>query len=178
MSLQRFLKMREDRVRKADELRAAGIDPFPSEAHRTHYVEEILGDFDQLEGAQVTVAGRLLAKRKHGKIAFLILRDQTGDIQLFLRANLLAEPAAGDLAYAQLGGDLGSGARVLDPRSIVITSYALLGFANFPSIAIQIGGISGLAPSRRGELARLGLRAMVAGNLAAFMSASLAGMIL
>jgi CNT family concentrative nucleoside transporter len=82
------------------------------------------------------------------------------------------------IAYAQLGSDLSSGARTLDPRSIVITSYALLGFANFPSIAIQIGGISGLAPSRRGELARLGLRAMIAGNLAAFMSASLAGMIL
>ena len=82
------------------------------------------------------------------------------------------------IAYAQLGSDLSSGARALDPRSIVIASYALLGFANFPSIAIQIGGISGLAPSRRGELARLGLRAMIAGNLAAFMSASLAGMIL
>ena len=67
---------------------------------------------------------------------------------------------------------------MLSPRSAVIASYALLGFANFPSIAIQIGGISGLAPSRRGELARLGLRAMIAGNLAAFMSASLAGMLL
>ena len=56
-------------------------------------------------------------------------------------------------------------------------TYALLGFANFSSIAIQIGGISGMAPERRGDLARLGLRAMVGGNLAAFMSASLAGML-
>jgi CNT family concentrative nucleoside transporter len=82
------------------------------------------------------------------------------------------------IAYAQLGGDLKTGAQALHPRSIVIASYALLGFANLPSIAIQIGGISGLAPKRRGELAQLGLRAMIAGNLAAFMSASLAGMIL
>ncbi len=60
----------------------------------------------------------------------------------------------------------------------VILAYALLGFANFSSIAIQIGGIGGLAPERRGEIARFGLRAMVAGNLAAFMSACWAGMLL
>ena len=66
----------------------------------------------------------------------------------------------------------------LSPRATIIAAYALLGFANFPSIGIQIGGIGGLAPARRGELARFGLRAMVAGNLAAFMSATLAGMLL
>jgi concentrative nucleoside transporter, CNT family len=80
------------------------------------------------------------------------------------------------VAYAQFASDLGSGI-VLSPRSAVILTYALLGFANFSSIAIQIGGIGGLAPERRGEIARFGLRAMIAGNLAAFMSASLAGML-
>jgi CNT family concentrative nucleoside transporter len=80
------------------------------------------------------------------------------------------------VAYAQFAGDLASGIS-LAPRSAVITTYALLGFANFSSIAIQIGGIGGLAPERRGEIASLGLRAMIAGNLAAFMSASLAGML-
>jgi CNT family concentrative nucleoside transporter len=80
------------------------------------------------------------------------------------------------VAYAQFASDLGSGV-VLSPRSSVILTYALLGFANFSSIAIQIGGIGGLAPERRGEIARFGLRAMIAGNLAAFMSASLAGML-
>lgn len=80
------------------------------------------------------------------------------------------------VAYAQFAGDLGSGIS-LAPRSAIITTYALLGFANFSSIAIQIGGIGGLAPERRGEIASLGLRAMIAGNLAAFMSASLAGML-
>lgn len=80
------------------------------------------------------------------------------------------------VAYAQFASDLGSGV-VLSPRSAVILTYALLGFANFSSIAIQIGGIGGLAPERRGEIARFGLRAMIAGNLAAFMSASLAGML-
>jgi CNT family concentrative nucleoside transporter len=80
------------------------------------------------------------------------------------------------VAYAQFATDLNAG-QVLDPRSAIILTYALLGFANFSSIAIQIGGIGGLAPERKPEIASLGLRAMVAGNLAAFMSASLAGML-
>lgn len=81
------------------------------------------------------------------------------------------------VAYAQFAGDLGAG-QVLQPRSAVILTYALLGFANFSSIAIQIGGIGGLAPERRSEIALLGLRAMIAGNLAAFISACLAGMLM
>jgi CNT family concentrative nucleoside transporter len=80
------------------------------------------------------------------------------------------------VAYAQFAGDLGRGV-ALEPRSAVILTYALLGFANFSSIAIQIGGIGGLAPERRSEIARFGLRAMIGGNLAAFISASLAGML-
>jgi CNT family concentrative nucleoside transporter len=81
------------------------------------------------------------------------------------------------VAYLQLAGVAGAGETVLSPRGMVIATYALLGFANFSSIAIQIGGIGGLAPERRGDLARLGLKAMIGGNLAAFMSASLAGML-
>jgi CNT family concentrative nucleoside transporter len=80
------------------------------------------------------------------------------------------------VAYLQLAGTMGTDA--LSARAEVIATYALLGFANFSSIAIQIGGIGGLAPERRGDLARLGLKAMIGGNLAAFMSASLAGMLL
>ncbi len=80
------------------------------------------------------------------------------------------------VAYAQFATDLG-GNQVLEPRSAIILTYALLGFANFSSIAIQIGGIGGLAPERRKDIASLGLRAMIAGNLAAFTSASIAGML-
>ncbi len=81
------------------------------------------------------------------------------------------------VAYSQLGADLAAGLAI-EPRSVIICTYALLGFANFSSIAIQIGGIGGLAPERKGEIARLGLKAMIAGNLAAFTSASIAGMLL
>lgn len=66
----------------------------------------------------------------------------------------------------------------LDPRSFVIATYALCGFANFASIAIQIGGIGALAPSRKPDLARLGLKAVAAGSMANFMSACIAGMLL
>jgi CNT family concentrative nucleoside transporter len=82
------------------------------------------------------------------------------------------------VAYAQLAGDLTAGTTPISPRSAVIAAYALLGFANFSSIGIQIGGIGGLAPGRRSDIARFGLRAMLAGNLAAFLSATLAGMLM
>src|SRR5947209_685035 len=80
------------------------------------------------------------------------------------------------VAFANLGKP-GVGSS-LDPRSFVIVTYALCGFANFSSIAIQIGGIGSLAPSRRGDLARLGMRAMLAGTLANFLTATIAGMLL
>ena len=69
-------------------------------------------------------------------------------------------------------------ALALDPRSFMIATYALCGFANFSSIAIQVGGIGSLAPERRSEMAKLGFRAMVGGLLAAYMTASLAGFLL
>lgn len=83
------------------------------------------------------------------------------------------------VAYSDLAGHLGAVGRGevpgLDPRSIVIVSYALSGFSNFASIAIQIGGIAPLAPSRRGDIARLGLKAMIGGALASYMLACVAG---
>ena len=69
---------------------------------------------------------------------------------------------------------LGTLKDTLDPRSFTIATFALCGFANFSSIGIQIGGIGALVPARRHDLARLGLRAMVAGTLANFVSACIA----
>ena len=65
----------------------------------------------------------------------------------------------------------------LSERAMVITTYALCGFANFASIAIQIGGIGGIAPERKSDLARLGMRAMIAGTLACFQTATIAGLL-
>ena len=73
---------------------------------------------------------------------------------------------------------LGPQRAALDPRSFTIATFALCGFANLSSIGIQIGGIGALAPNKKGELARLGIRAMLAGTMANLMSASIAGMLL
>jgi concentrative nucleoside transporter, CNT family len=73
---------------------------------------------------------------------------------------------------------LGRQKELLDPRSLTIATYALCGFANFASIAIQIGGIGAMAPTRRGDLARLGVRAMIAGLLACYITATVAGILI
>jgi concentrative nucleoside transporter, CNT family len=73
---------------------------------------------------------------------------------------------------------LGPMKEVLDPRSFTIATFALCGFANFSSIGIQIGGIGALAPNRKGDLARLGIRAMLCGTMANLMSASIVGIML
>jgi len=78
------------------------------------------------------------------------------------------------VAYSKLGPMKAA----LDPKSFTIATFALCGFANFSSIGIQIGGIGALAPNRRHDLARLGLRAMFAGTLANFMTATIAGFLL
>jgi concentrative nucleoside transporter, CNT family len=78
------------------------------------------------------------------------------------------------VAYSQLGPLKDT----LDPKSFTIATFALCGFANFSSIGIQIGGIGALAPERRHDLARLGLRAMLAGTFANFLTATIAGMLL
>jgi concentrative nucleoside transporter, CNT family len=78
------------------------------------------------------------------------------------------------IAFSQLGPLKAT----LDPRSFTIASYALAGFANIGSVGIQIGGIGALAPDRRADLARLGFRAMLAGTLANFLSAAIAGILL
>ncbi len=77
------------------------------------------------------------------------------------------------VAFSQLGPMKGS----LDPRSFMIATFALCGFANFSSIGIQIGGIGALAPERRNDLAKFGIRAMLAGTMANLMSASIVGLL-
>jgi CNT family concentrative nucleoside transporter len=106
-------------------------------------------------------------------IAWLIgvPRQDCSTIGSFLGTRMVANEL---VAYKMLG----TAQKVLDPRSFTIATFALCGFANLSSIGIQIGGIGALAPNKRGELARLGVRAMLAGTMANLMSASIAGMLL
>jgi CNT family concentrative nucleoside transporter len=79
------------------------------------------------------------------------------------------------IAFTQLGAL--NKQHLITDRSFTIATFALCGFANFASIGMQIGGISALAPTRRGDLARLGLRAMLAGTLANFITAIIVGLL-
>jgi CNT family concentrative nucleoside transporter len=80
------------------------------------------------------------------------------------------------VAYSDLSPMIQQG--ILSAKSVVIASFALCGFANFSSVAIQIGGIGALAPNRKADLARLGLKAMFCGTMASYISASLAGILM
>lgn len=84
----------------------------------------------------------------------------------------------GNIIAAQTGDATPADGRQLSERSVTILTYALCGFANFSSIGIQLGGIGGMAPERKSDLARLALRGMLGGTLAAFMTACIAGMLL
>lgn len=79
-------------------------------------------------------------------------------------------------AYANLGELIK--ANSLSPRTVIILTYALCGFANFSSIGIQVGGIGSLAPERRSDIAKLGIRSLIGGSLAAFMTATVAGLLI
>lgn len=76
---------RDERLRKLEELKTLGFDAFPSNSHRTNVTSEIVEDFDEFEGKHVTVAGRVIAIRKFGKLGFVVVRDMSGPLQLFLR---------------------------------------------------------------------------------------------
>ncbi len=80
------------------------------------------------------------------------------------------------IAYLQLSQLIPTG--ILSEKAIIISTYALCGFANFSSIAIQIGGIGGIAPERKHDLAKLGLKAMIGGALASWLTATIAGILI
>ncbi|HUB93049.1 MAG TPA: lysine--tRNA ligase [Verrucomicrobiae bacterium] len=95
---------RDERLRKLDELKQLGIDPYPARVKRTNELADIVAHFDELTGRPVTVVGRIQNIRKFGKIAFIVIRDVSGELQLFLRAEDMASfnAASGSLAIEQL----------------------------------------------------------------------------
>ena len=98
-----LIEIRKLRLQKAASARALGLNPYPSRARRTHYAKTILDDFQTLQGAAVTVAGRLVSWRKQGALAFGHLQDQSGRIQLFCRRQVVqpTDPAVGILGYSE-----------------------------------------------------------------------------
>lgn len=93
-------ELRDERIRKLDELKQLGINPYPAKAGRSHELSQIVNNFDSLQGQIVNVVGRISGIRKFGKLAFIVLRDQHGQIQLFMTE---ANVAPLDAAKSQLG---------------------------------------------------------------------------
>jgi lysyl-tRNA synthetase class 2 len=91
---------RDERLRKLRDLRGIGINPYPAEAHRTNMTSQITDNFSKFDGQVVTVAGRISGIRKFGKLAFIVIRDYSGQIQLFLRSDITSEM---DASKNQLG---------------------------------------------------------------------------
>ncbi|MEO7904476.1 MAG: amino acid--tRNA ligase-related protein [Candidatus Saccharimonadales bacterium] len=95
---------RNERLRKLEELTTLGVNCYPADSHRTHHVDDVTARFDELQGQTVTVAGRIMSIRKFGKLAFIVVKDFSGQVQLFLRAGEMNEldAAAGVLGIKQL----------------------------------------------------------------------------
>ena len=95
---------RDERLRKLDELKQLGVNPYPAKAQRTKSLADITSKFDELDGQIATVAGRITGIRKFGKLAFIVIRDASGSLQLFLHAPDVVEidAAAGVIGMKQL----------------------------------------------------------------------------
>lgn len=95
---------RDERLRKLEELKKLGVNSYPAKAGRTHTLRAVIDNFDQLEGQEATVVGRIVAIRKFGKIAFLVVKDASDELQLFLSADKMAglDPKNSQLSIAQL----------------------------------------------------------------------------
>jgi CNT family concentrative nucleoside transporter len=129
--------------------------------HATRY-------FGWLPGSMQSILGRIFAP-----IAWLlgVSWNDCATVGNLLGTRLILNEFVAFVDLGKIGG-------MLDPKSFVIATYALCGFANLSSVAIQVGGIGALAPSRKSDLARLGMKAVAAGTMANFMSACIAGMLL
>ena len=142
-------ELRDERLRKLDDLRQLGVNPYPAKVVRSHVLKQITDEFDKLSGQTVTVVGRVANIRKFGKIAFIVLRDNGGELQLFLKSdNLKLDAAKGELSLEQLSlldaGDFvqASGTVIKTQTgevSVEITSLRLIGKSLRPMPTKQDG---------------------------------------
>ena len=93
-------ELRDERLRKLEELKKLGINPYPATAHRSHTSKQVVDDFDDLENTDVTITGRITGIRKFGQLAFIVLRDMSGSVQLFMKGDTVE---ALDAATSQVG---------------------------------------------------------------------------
>ena len=99
-----LIEIRQERLRKIDELRKLGINPYPARSNRTHSNKEIVDGFTEFENKSVTLVGRLMSWREHGPICFGDIEDESGRIQLYIKQDVLSplEKEKGSLGYREL----------------------------------------------------------------------------
>src|SRR5665213_2371939 len=97
-------ELRDERLRKLAELKELGVNPYPAHVNRSHTLSQVVSDFEELNNKPVTVAGRIINIRKFGSIAFVVIKDASGQLQLFLSADKVQELVASDsqLGFGQL----------------------------------------------------------------------------
>lgn len=141
---------RDERLRKLDELKELGINPYPAQAHRTHNTANIIADFEVLENQTATVAGRITGIRKFGKLAFVVVKDFSGEIQLFLqdghvddRNVAIGQLSMGDLPLLDTGDFIEATGTIIKSKtgeiSIFVTTLRLLTKALRPMPSQQEG---------------------------------------
>lgn len=124
---------RDERLRKLAELKEKGISPYPSDSHRTHTTAEIKNNFESLENTPVIVTGRITAIRKFGKLAFIVVKDMSGEIQLYLHSDTLKPEL-------QIGDEPAGVERAsVNPGLLSMDDLPLLDTGDF----IQAGGLVG-----------------------------------
>ncbi len=99
-------ELRDERLRKLEDIKNLGINPYPAKANRTHKNAQIVSDFSDLESKSVTVVGRVKSIRKFGKLAFIVIRDESGDIQLFIKKGDPNETADRDNSELVMPGEI------------------------------------------------------------------------
>lgn len=138
---------RDERLRKLEELRAKGIDPYPAKTNRSHSIDDILAKYADMQGQKVCIAGRIENIRKFGKIAFIVIRDMSGTIQLFMTSPA-AVPQDGALTIDDLplldSGDFVEAEGAVEPtktgeKSITVSRLRLLTKSLRPMPAKQDG---------------------------------------
>lgn len=120
--------LRDERLKKLENLKQLGVNPYPAESHRSHMASDVSEKFTELENQSVTVAGRIVGIRKFGKLAFIVLRDISGPVQLFMKSDTVEPLYAGSskLGMEQLN--------LLDPGDFIE--------ATGPVIKTQTGEVS------------------------------------
>jgi lysyl-tRNA synthetase, class II len=106
-------ELRDERLRKLEQLIQKGINPYPAKSSRTHKINDVLSNFEELEGQEAVLNGRIIGTRKFGKIAFFVIKDDGGELQLFFKHGELKdnEPEANNIGFEELN--------LLDPGDFV-----------------------------------------------------------